>query len=390
MIGITKLLCGRATVSEALRTAGKAAPHLLQFSSDSRPVVTWNLTRRCNLRCLHCYIDAEDKSYKGELSNKEAKTVLDDLADMGVPVVLFSGGEPLLRNDIFDLAGYGVRKGLRVVFSTNGTLITPDNAKRLRDAGVSYAGVSIDGSPEVHDSLRKKDGAFEEAIAGIRNALKADVKAGVRLTLNRHNIQSLTEVLNIIESEGVPRFCMYHLVYAGRGRALVTQDVTREERREVFAMLAEKALDWERRGIATEILTTDNHADGALVYQEVLKRDPVRADEVLELARRHGGCSAGTRMANIDASGNVHPCQFWSHHSLGNVRERPFSRIWNDNPDELLRRLRRKLDYLVGPRCSRCRYKEICGGCRIRAEVVSGSAWGDDPQCHLTDEEIRN
>lgn len=382
------MLCGKASVSEAVRSSGPKPPHLLQFSSDSRPLVTWNLTRRCNLRCMHCYIDAAECVGEGELSTEEAKAVLDDLARMGVPVVLFSGGEPLLRKDIFELGSYGVSRGLRVVLSTNGTLIDRECARVLKESGFSYAGVSIDGSPSVHDFFRRRKGAFEEGMRGIRNCLDVGLKAGVRLTLNRYNLSSLPEVLEIVEREGVPRFCLYHLVYAGRGRQMVEEDITSAERREVFQMLVEKALEWERRGVEVEILTTDNHADGALLLREVEKKEPGRVGEVLELAKMQGGCSAGTKMGNIDALGNVHPCQFWSHYTVGNVRERPFSEIWTDTSDRLMVRLKRKLEFIEGERCSRCQYRVICGGCRIRAEVCYGSVWADDPQCPLTDEEI--
>jgi len=186
----------------------------------------------------------------------------------------------------------------------------------------------------------------------------------------------------------VPRFCMYHLVYAGRGREMMNDDLEPERTREVVAHLLDRTKDWHERGVETEVLTTDNHADGILVLQRVAGEAPERVDEVRELLARHGGCSAGTKMANVDARGDVHPCQFWSHVTLGNVRERPLSEIWADESNEFLAKLRNKAGHLTGSRCKCCQYKDLCGGCRIRAEVVHGDVWADDPACFLTDQEI--
>jgi radical SAM protein with 4Fe4S-binding SPASM domain len=293
-----------------------------------------------------------------------------------------------MRPDIFELGRHAVERGLRAVLSSNGTLITAEVAGRIAETGFSYVGVSIDGTAATHDELRRKDGALEAALAGIRNCIDAGVKAGIRFTLNRRNAADLDAVLDLVERHGVPRFCMYHLVYAGRGRQMVREDLEPGETRRVVEHLLDRTREWHGRGVATEVLTTDNHADGALIEQRVAAEQPERLEEVRELWRRHGGCSAGTKMANVDARGDVHPCQFWSHVTLGNVRERPLSAIWADESHPLLARLRRKADFLTGPRCGRCRYKAVCGGCRIRAEVTTGDVWGDDPACFLTEEEI--
>jgi len=389
VIGCTKLLCGTATIADVMRQDAAGKAHLLQFSTENRPIVVWNVTQRCNLACAHCYMEAKDRASRDELTGDEARTMIDDIAAMGSPVLLFSGGEPLMRPDLFDLGRYAIAQGLRVVISSNGTLITPEMAAEIAAVGFSYVGVSLDGSQATHDEFRRKDGAFQAAITGIQRCLAAGVKAGVRLTLNRRNAADLDAVLDVVEREGVPRFCMYHLVYAGRGREMVADDLAPAETRRVVEHLLDRTRDWHERGIETEVLTTDNHADGILVEQRVAAQEPSRLAEVRELLRRHGGCSAGTKMANVDARGGVHPCQFWSHVTLGNVRERPLSEIWSDESNELLAKLRHKADHLAGPRCGGCVYKNLCGGCRIRAEVVHGDTWGDDPACFLTDEEIR-
>jgi len=388
MIGFTKLLCGQATVSEAIRQreAGRVDPHMLQFSAADRPLVVWNATYRCNLACAHCYIDAQDHDHTGEMTTDEARTMIDDLATIPVPVLLFSGGEPLMRADVLDLASYAADKGLRPVLSTNGTLIDAKMARRIKAAGLQYAGVSIDGLAETHDRFRRREGAFEAAVRGIRNCTAAGVKAGIRFTVNAANHRDLPGVLDLVEELGVPRFCMYHLVYSGRGSAMKDQDITPEQRRAAVDLLIERVLDWDRRGIETEVLTTDQHADGVYLHRYILEHQPERAEEVRQLLEMHGGCSAGCKMSNVGPRGNVHACQFWGHVTLGNVRERPFTEIWRDTANEFLSDLRRKHELVKGT-CALCAHKGICGGCRIRAEAVLGDVWAEDPACYLTDEE---
>lgn len=391
MIGCTKLLCGTATVSEAIkydRDSAKLPPHMLQFSSDARPLVVWNMTNRCNLKCRHCYLDADEDAVADELTTDEAKQFIEDLAAMKVPVLLFSGGEPLVRPDIYELIVYAKELGLRPVLSTNGTLITPEVAKRLKEAGLQYVGVSIDGVASTHDDFRGIKGAFVQTLHGIKNAQAAGLKTGVRFTVNKMNYRDLPAVLELAASEGIPRFCMYHLVYAGRGKDMVALDVTQEESREIIETLIEKTLDFKRRGVEMEILTTDNHADGIYILRYLAKHMPERVDEVKELLKMHGGCSAGQKMANVNHLGNVHACQFWSHRPLGNIREKKFSEIWTSQQDTFLCSLRKKTAYVEG-KCGKCQYREYCGGCRIRAEVVHGNLWGEDPACYLTEEEVR-
>ncbi len=389
MIGFSKLLCGRGTVSDVMRQDAdkNVRADLLQFSQVSRPIVVWNTTNRCNLKCKHCYLGAEDRDYSGELTTEQAIALITDLGQMKVPVLLFSGGEPLVRKDLFELARHARQQGLRIVLSSNGALITAEMARKLKEAEFAYVGISIDGLKDVHDDFRGVPGAFDAAIQGIRNAMNAGLKAGARFTVNKLNYRDLPEVLEMMAGEGIPRFCMYHLVYAGRGTDLVKQDLTNEERRELVEMLVEKTMELDRRGVEMEVLTTDNHADGIFIYREIEKKQPERAEEVRQLLAMHGGCSACEKIANIDPRGDVHPCQFWMDKSLGNVKDRPFSEIWADSSDAMVGKLREKAKHLKG-RCGSCRYRELCAGCRIRAEVVHGDMWQEDPCCYLTGEEI--
>jgi len=389
MIGCTKLLCGKATVSEVIKHSGQGGslpPQLLQFSDNNRPLVVWNMTNRCNLRCRHCYISAEDRSYKDELSTGEAREFINDLAAMKVPVLLFSGGEPLIRKDIFELGRQAADLGLRAVISSNGTLITREVAGKIKEAGFQYVGVSIDGSPATHDEFRNQKGAFEAAINGIRFCLEKEVKAGIRFTINKYNRDDLPYVFDLIEQEGIPRFCMYHLVYAGRGEYMTDADTSIGEKRDILDYIGRKTLELDRKGVEVEILTTDNHADGIYFLEYIKANEPERVEETVQLLQMHGGCSAGTKFANVDPRGNVHPCQFWQDYTVGNIREKPFSEIWTSD-DELLVKLREKAEHVKG-KCSRCNYKSLCSGCRVRAKAVYGDIWAEDPACYLTEKEI--
>lgn len=393
MIGISKLYCGAVEASDPLRynrESGKLPSHLLQFSKDKKPVVVWNTTKRCNLKCVHCYAFAEGEGLrKNELTTDEGKRLIDELALFGVPVILFSGGEPVLRKDLPELIDYAVKKGMRAVISTNGTLITEDTARTFAQFSLSYIGVSLDGIDEVNDSFRGVRGAYGKAIAGIRNAKKAGIKVGLRFTINKRNFEEIPRIFDLIEEEQIQRVCFYHLVYAGRGSKLVEEDLTHEETRRVVDYIMDRTKDFFNTGREIEVLTVDNHADGPYVYLRLLKEDAARAQEVYELLMMNEGNASGVGIACIDEEGNVHADQFWRHYSFGNVRQRPFGEIWMDTTNELMAQLKEKKKFVKG-RCAQCKWLNICGGnFRVRAEAVSGDIWGDDPQCYLSDEEIK-
>ena len=391
MIGISKLYCGTVEPSDALRYgrhSSKLPPHLLQFSKDKKPVVVWNVTRACNLKCMHCYARATEKAIEKELSTEEAKIVLDDLAQFGVPVVLFSGGEPLVRPDLPELADYAVGKGMRAVISTNGTLITKEKAAELKKIGLSYVGVSLDGMEEVNDHFRKKKGAFKTAMNGIENCLEAGLKVGLRFTISKLNKNQIGPVFDLLEEMNIPRICFYHLVYAGRGSDLIEQDLSHDETREAVDLILDRTKDLHDRDKPKEILTVDNHADGPYVYLRMLKEKDSRSEEVLELLKMNEGNSSGRGIGCISWDGSVYADQFWRHHSFGNVLEKPFSEIWTDMSDDLMSRLKDKKKYVTG-RCAECKWLDICAGnFRVRAEAATGDLWAPDPACYLTDEEI--
>ncbi|BDQ39090.1 12,18-didecarboxysiroheme deacetylase [Pseudodesulfovibrio nedwellii] len=392
MIGISKLYCGAVEPSDALRysrESGQLPSHLLQFSKDKKPVVVWNMTQRCNLKCVHCYAQAVDiNAHKDPISNEKAKEMIDDLAQFGAPVMLFSGGEPLVREDLVDLAKHATAKGMRAVISTNGTLITKSKARELKEVGLSYVGISIDGNEAVHDEFRGVTGSYKQALKGVENCQAEGLKVGLRFTINKRNAPEIPHLFSLIEDLEIPRICFYHLVYSGRGSELIKEDLNHQETRDVVDLIMDHTKALFEKGKPKEVLTVDNHADGPHVYYRLLKEDPERAKEVLELLKMNEGNSTGRGIGCISWDGKVHADQFMRHHTFGNVLERPFSEIWNDPKIELLHKLKDKRPH-VGGRCAKCRFLNICGGnFRARAEAYYDDFWAQDPACYLTDEEI--
>ena len=391
MIGISKLYCGTVEPGDVLRYGAESRrlpSHLLQFSADKKPVVVWNCTRRCNLRCVHCYSRSEDRAYEGELTTGEAVAMLEDFGRFGVPVVLFSGGEPLLRPDLLTLIQRTAALGMRAVISTNGTLITEEAAERLKTVALSYVGVSLDGLQNVNDRFRGAAGAFERALAGIRNCRRAGIKVGLRFTITRRNAAEIDGIFDLVRREDIPRVCFYHLVYAGRGSKLMSEDLDHEATRRAVDRIIDRTEELHREGRRVEVLTVDNHADGPYLYLRMLREKSPRAADVLKLLEMNGGNSSGAGLGCVSWDGAVHADQFWRHVSFGTVRERPFSAIWTDLANPLMAKLKDKRPHVRG-RCAACRFLDVCGGnFRVRAEAATGDLWSPDPACYLTDEEI--
>jgi heme d1 biosynthesis radical SAM protein NirJ len=391
MLSVTRLLCGTATPGDALRygrDTSRLPSHLLHYSQDKRPIVVWNLIRRCNLRCVHCYSDSRDQEYPGELTTEESKRFIDHMADFGVPTVLFSGGEPLMRPDLFELAAYAREKGLRCVLSTNGTLIDEKTAQRIKEAGFAYVGVSIDGLEEVHDRIRGEKGAFQRTLQGIRNCRDVGIRVGLRFTVHKLNADQLPGIFDLMEQERIPRCCIYHLAYAGRGDKIRRNDLLPEETRRIVDYIFDRAEDMHRRGVENDILTVDNHTDGVYLYLRVKERQPERAEEVYQMLKWNGGNQSGIAVACVDNLGNVHPDQFSWHQTFGNVKERPFGEIWQDTSHPIMAILKNRKPHLKG-RCAACKFLEICNGnLRVRAERYYGDFLAPDPACYLSDEEI--
>jgi len=316
------------------------------------------------------------------------KAFIGDLAEFGIPVILFSGGEPLLRKDLFELASFAREQGVRVVLSTNGTLITGKVAREISNIGFAEVGISLDGIGANNDRFRGKKGAFQAALKGIRNCVALGLRVSLRLTITRFNYQEIPAIFRLIEEEGIDRVCFYHLAYSGRGGSLQKEDISHSQTRSVVDVICEHTLDLHHRGLSKEVLTVGNHADAVYLYLKLREQDSQRANKVLELLRRNGGNNSGIKIGAIDDLGNVHPDQFWWHYSLGNVRQRKFGDIWTDMSEPLLQGLKNRKGLLKG-RCAHCQYLDLCNGnLRVRAEAVYGDVWAEDPACYLSDEEI--
>ncbi len=392
MIGISKLYCGAAGASDALRY-GRHPESLSgqppQVAAVPKPVVVWNCTRACNLKCIHCYAQAGGQPASGELSTDDGRALIDDLAAFGTPVLLFSGGEPLCRADLPALAEYAVARGLRVVISTNGTLITKAIATRLKAIGVAYVGISLDGLRQTNDRFRGQPGAFDQALQGLRACRRAGLKVGLRYTLSRYNVDDLPGIFDLLEAEAIPRVCFYHMVYSGRASNLVAEDLPHALTRRTLDSLLERTAGWHARGLGKEVLTVDNHCDGPYIYLKLMaegRRDD--AGRVMTLLQRNGGNRSGQGIGCVSWDGTVYPDPFLRQTPLGNLRVNPFSAIWSDPGQAVLGALRNKPAHVTG-KCVTCRFLPVCGGnFRARALATTGHFWGVDPACYLSDAEI--
>jgi heme d1 biosynthesis radical SAM protein NirJ len=352
------------------------------------PVVIWNLVRRCNLNCIHCYSLSCDKDFPGELTTDEIFPVMDDLKAFRVPVLILSGGEPLLRPDIFEISKRAKEMGFYVGLSTNGTLIDEACADRIAAVGYDYVGVSLDGIGEVHDRFRRQPGAYVQALGGMRLCRQRAIKVGLRFTMTERNAAALPAMLDLLEREDIDKFYLSHLVYAGRGNRYREDDAWHRTTRSAMDLLFERCWDDQRHGPGREFVTGNNDTDGVYFLFWVRERFPEMAEHIRAKLALWGGNASGVNVANIDNLGNVHPDTFWWHYGLGNVRERPFSAIWQDTSEPIMAGLKAK-PRRIGGRCGQCRYFDVCGGnTRVRAMQLTGDAFAEDPACYLSDQEI--
>jgi len=398
MIDIGKIYCGGSSTGDGLRYGQESkpdchgnSPHKVQkLASDRRPIVVWNITRTCNLHCVHCYTDSDNLKYDGELTHEEALKMIDELSDFGIPSLLFSGGEPFMRKDLFSLLEYASKKNVRPVISTNGTLIDRETAQRVKDSGVVYVGISLDGLEYINDKFRGVEGAFGRTMKGFDNCRAVGQRVGLRLTLTERNYLDLHGIFDFIEKEQINRACFYHLVYSGRGSAISKDDLTHTESRQAMDIILERTKDYFDRNLDINILTVDNHVDGVYTYLKMKEKNIPEAEDIYSMLKWNGGAanSSGIGIGNIDFIGNVHPDQFWQDYSFGNIRERNFGDIWMDESDPIMRGLKHKAEHIKG-RCRLCKYKEICtGSMRVRGYRIYNDPWAPDPACYLTDEEI--
>ena len=353
-----------------------------------KPVVIWNLTRTCNLKCRHCYTTSADVPFPGELSHDQAMAVLDDLKGFGIPALILSGGEPLSRFDFFPLAERAKELGFRhLSLSTNGTKLA-ENIDRIADLGFDYVGISLDGIGQMNDWFRGVDGAFDAALAGVRACKARGVKVGLRFTITEGNAHMLGAMMDLCDAEGVDKFYLSHLVYAGRGDKHRGEDTARTRTRHAMDQLIDRAWVAVAEDQPLEIVTGNNDADAVYFLNWVERNfDPGKAAHVRAHLQAWGGNSSGLGVANIDPQGKVHPDTYWSDYTIGSVKTAKFSDLWT-GPDAMLATLRQRPRPLKG-RCGACAFQAVCGGnTRIRALQVTGDPWAEDPACYLSNAEI--
>ena len=356
--------------------------------TPSGPVVIWNLIRRCNLTCKHCYSVSADIDFPNELTLGQIYAVMDDLRGYGVPVLILSGGEPLMHPHILDISRRAKAMGFYVGLSSNGTRIEAENIEQIAAVGYDYVGISIDGMRATHDAFRRMPGAFDLSLRAVQLCRAANIKVGLRFTLTEDNACDLPALLRLMDDEGVDKFYLSHLNYAGRGNRNRRADAAHAVTRHAMDLLIEACWRDVRAGVERDYVTGNNDADALYLLHWAAKHAPASVPALRERLVRWGGNASGLWIANIDNEGRVHPDTFWWHHTLGNVRERPFSQIWEDRSDPLFAGLKQQPRSVKG-RCGACAWLDICGGnTRVRAFQITGDPWAEDPGCYLDDEEI--
>jgi len=388
MINISKLYCGLSGESDDLR---------YHQPSSSGPVVVYNCTSRCNLKCLHCYSSSDLNKTDDELTTAQAKQLLSQIAQVRCPVILFSGGEPLLRRDLFDLLAEAKHLGLRTAISTNGTLINSSVAKKLVDVGVGYVGISIDGTRDFHDWFRQTSGSFKAALSGIASCRAAGIRTGLRFTITNQNAGQIPAVFDIAAENNIRRLCFYHLIAVGRAQEMVGsekgQDAVRytlnaDETRRAVDVIIDKTAEFARRGLIDEVLTVDNHADGPYLLLKMAAGNHLGYEQARQLLLANGGNKIAEKIVCVGWDGSVFADQFWRNYSLGNIRDRSLKEIWGDSDEPVLSKLRDKSGF-ADARCLRCRWFDLCkGNFRFLADKTSYESWLNEPPCYLTDEEI--
>ncbi|MEM1578339.1 MAG: radical SAM protein [Archaeoglobaceae archaeon] len=361
---------GLASVIKGLADFGLRKP----FVPGAPFQVVWDITYACNLRCKHCYATA-GKAMEDELNTEEALETIEKLDRLGVTIIAFSGGEPLVRRDIFELTSYAHERGIYVALATNGTMITDEMAKKMKENGVSYLQISLDGTRETHDSFRGLNGAFDRAVEGIKNAVKNGFFVNVSMTVTRYNYKDVEAVIELCEKMGVNWFMHYNFIPTGRGREMVNADITPEEREKLLRMLYERNFNSNISLLSTapQFGRIALQCAGGIIPTHFYN---VRAgDRFRQLIEFIGGCGAGRFYFAIKANGNITPCVFFPL-VVGNVRVDDLEDLWKKN--EVFEALRDK-DKLEG--CGNCDYRYVCGGCRARAYNYFGDYLKPDPGC---------
>ncbi|MDQ1325591.1 MAG: heme d1 biosynthesis protein [Campylobacterota bacterium] len=368
--------------------------NLLKSVAEGKParvldgsIAIWNFTNRCNLSCLHCYSKA-DLDAIDTLSTADIMDTLPKLKANGIKFLIFSGGEPLTRKDLFDIASRCKELGIITYLSTNGLYVKQSNAEKILDA-FNYIGISIDGSPGVHDKFRGLKGSFVESMKAV-DLLNSfgKTKVGIRFTITKDTYDDLAFIFDLAEQHNIPKVYISHLVYSGRGLENLEMDLSKEQRIAAVNYILDKAFEYHEANKDIEIVTGNMEMDAILFYDRFVEKYPQCADEMKRRLIEWGGNSAGRKLLNIDSEGFVKPDPFFPV-KIGNILHQDFSDIWTNHPVPLLQKLRVHPRELSG-RCGSCRYLDICnGGSRSRAYAIYGDLWAEDPSCYLSEEKIK-
>lgn len=348
-------------------------------------IAIWNFTNRCNLSCLHCY----SKSTLDEvdtLTTPQIKKTILEMKENGIKFIIFSGGEPLTRKDLFEIADFCKENGIITYLSSNGLYFTKSNIQKIVDT-FNYVGVSIDGDEETHDYFRGLKGAFKETLKAVKLANSTGSKVGIRFTMTKDTIGSLEYIFDMVEKENIPKIYISHLVYSGRGLDNLKMDLTKEQRREAVDFILDKAFQYHKEGRDIEIVTGNMEMDAVVFLERFANEYPDLKEKMRERLVSWGGNSAGRKLLNINSEGDVRPDPFFPI-TIGNIIEQNFSDIWQKG--ELLEQLRKHPRKQISGICSDCEQIDICnGGSRARAYAITGDLWSEDPSCYLTKEERR-
>lgn len=347
-----------------------------KISPFNGKILIWNLTNACNLFCQHCY-SAANTSRNGEISINEIEKQIPYLKKAGVKVLILSGGEPLIREDIFDIAQLFNKNGFITTLSTNGILINEKNIDQIKKH-FSYVGISIDGDEKTHDRFRGMKGAFRSSIEAVRLVRDSGVKIGIRFTLSSITEKSLPFIFELAEKERIPKVYISHLVYSGRGKHLT--QTKKEKYKKIVEFIISKSFDYVENNIPIDVVTGNNEADAVVLYHLFKKKYPEKANLLYENLLKWGGNQAGVRIFDIDYRGNVKPDTYFPY-KIGNIHKKDFYQIVNSNG--IMTKLRQHPRPVKG-KCKKCDYINICNGnSRSRAYAVYGDYFAEDPECYL-------